>query len=245
MTTEYSSRNPSPRPSNGAALPEVFVREPAAGSPFDLLSTLEAQTANTSRDTHSSVHEFDAPEDIRVNPPMPEAERYHTHSAQPSGHEEGNIRGQYTGSPSGIRPDSDGHGVEPFYVVPADRRTIFGSVSRMNGHPGQGRSRPATHRGLFKRRVVQHGKKTSSSLLYYDAHSPFVAAGPGHDSYETRYPADRSGYETGHNARVWRVYLDEAEAYDAEMVEEWKDTVDTLLVFVSYAHSRPLNTYVP
>lgn len=53
------------------------------------------------------------------------------------------------------------------------------------------------------------------------------------DDYEAKYEPDPWGEEVGSNARVWRVYLDEAEAYDSEMTEQWKDTVDVLLVFVS------------
>lgn len=41
----------------------------------------------------------------------------------------------------------------------------------------------------------------------------------------------------GPQARVWKTYLDEAEAYDLERVEGWKDTVDVLLVFVSFIQS--------
>ena len=37
----------------------------------------------------------------------------------------------------------------------------------------------------------------------------------------------------GPNARVWQIYLDEADQYDSEMVEGVKDTTDVLLVFVS------------
>jgi hypothetical protein len=39
--------------------------------------------------------------------------------------------------------------------------------------------------------------------------------------------------EMDDGARVWRVYLDEAERIDAERVEVWKSTLDTLLIFVS------------
>lgn len=53
------------------------------------------------------------------------------------------------------------------------------------------------------------------------------------DDYEEKYEPDPHGEEAGPNARIWRVYLDEANAYDVEMVEQWKDTVDMLLVFVS------------
>lgn len=34
------------------------------------------------------------------------------------------------------------------------------------------------------------------------------------------------------NARVWRVYLDEAGHFDMDMVESIRDTVDIILVFV-------------
>jgi hypothetical protein len=39
--------------------------------------------------------------------------------------------------------------------------------------------------------------------------------------------------EMGDNARVWRVYLDETDQIDAELVNSWKSTLDTLLIFVS------------
>lgn len=61
--------------------------------------------------------------------------------------------------------------------------------------------------------------------------------GVNSDNYEARYPPDPNGEEIGEDARVWRVYLDEAEAHDAEMVGQWKDTVDSLLVFVSSLYS--------
>lgn len=57
--------------------------------------------------------------------------------------------------------------------------------------------------------------------------------GRPNDDYEAKYEPDAWGEEAGPNARIWRVYLDEAEAYDHEMVEQWRDTVDSLLVFVS------------
>lgn len=34
------------------------------------------------------------------------------------------------------------------------------------------------------------------------------------------------------NARFWRVYLDEAGQFDSNMAENFKDTVDVILVFV-------------
>ncbi|EIM80214.1 uncharacterized protein STEHIDRAFT_68586, partial [Stereum hirsutum FP-91666 SS1] len=63
------------------------------------------------------------------------------------------------------------------------------------------------------------------------------------DDYEAKYEPDPWGEEVGSNARVWRVYLDEAEAYDSEMTEQWKDTVDVLLVFAGI-FSAVVTTFV-
>jgi hypothetical protein len=51
--------------------------------------------------------------------------------------------------------------------------------------------------------------------------------------YHEVYPEDPYMEEMGENARVWRVYSDEADRIDAEAVEQWKTTLDTLLIFVS------------
>jgi hypothetical protein len=46
----------------------------------------------------------------------------------------------------------------------------------------------------------------------------------------------------GPNARVWKLYLDRAEAEDSRMLGDWKDTVDVLLVFVRLPlTSQPTN----
>jgi hypothetical protein len=50
--------------------------------------------------------------------------------------------------------------------------------------------------------------------------------------YEKKYEDDEWGEEWGPNARVWRVYSDEAQIYDTEMTEAWKDTLDVFLIFV-------------
>ncbi|TFY80559.1 hypothetical protein EWM64_g3454 [Hericium alpestre] len=63
-----------------------------------------------------------------------------------------------------------------------------------------------------------------------------------HD-YEQKYPADEIYEEMGPNARVWRVYLDEAEAFDTDMIEGWKDTIDVLLVFAGL-FSAVVSTFV-
>ncbi|KAF5353787.1 hypothetical protein D9758_010629 [Tetrapyrgos nigripes] len=51
--------------------------------------------------------------------------------------------------------------------------------------------------------------------------------------YTRKYPADKFGKEARENARVWKVYLDEAETFDDEMLKGFRDTLDALLVFAA------------
>ncbi|KAK0476673.1 hypothetical protein IW261DRAFT_1489514 [Armillaria novae-zelandiae] len=45
------------------------------------------------------------------------------------------------------------------------------------------------------------------------------------------YPRDQRGEELGKNARIWRIYTDEARKADARMTEGWNRSIDVLLVF--------------
>jgi len=51
--------------------------------------------------------------------------------------------------------------------------------------------------------------------------------------YDEMYPEDEYMEELGENARVWKVYNDEADRMDTEAVDKWQSTLDTLLIFVS------------
>ncbi|KAF9004486.1 hypothetical protein BDZ89DRAFT_1095684 [Hymenopellis radicata] len=51
------------------------------------------------------------------------------------------------------------------------------------------------------------------------------------DDYEKRLPEDAYGEETKPNARVWRVYVEEAAAFDGVMVNQYRDGLDVMLVF--------------
>lgn len=59
-----------------------------------------------------------------------------------------------------------------------------------------------------------------------------TAMGGDRYNYEQKYPADEEGKGMDPNARVWRVYNDEASYFDLDMVENIRDTVDVILVFV-------------
>ncbi|KAF8895794.1 hypothetical protein CPB85DRAFT_1229778, partial [Mucidula mucida] len=51
------------------------------------------------------------------------------------------------------------------------------------------------------------------------------------DDYVARFPEDPYGQETAPNARIWRVYVEEAAAFDEKMVGQSRDGLDVMLVF--------------
>ncbi|KAA1473306.1 hypothetical protein DENSPDRAFT_802371, partial [Dentipellis sp. KUC8613] len=63
------------------------------------------------------------------------------------------------------------------------------------------------------------------------------------DDYEHKYPPDDFRQCLKPNARVWKVYFDEAKMMDDDMVEAWKDTIDVLLVFAGL-FSAVVTTFV-
>ena len=51
--------------------------------------------------------------------------------------------------------------------------------------------------------------------------------------FKIKYPPDPVlGTEADQNARVWKVYRDEAMASDGLMLDGWNKTLDILLIFV-------------
>ncbi|KAF9060860.1 hypothetical protein BDP27DRAFT_1236074, partial [Rhodocollybia butyracea] len=62
--------------------------------------------------------------------------------------------------------------------------------------------------------------------------------------YTLKYPAEDERYdELSSQARIWRVYADEAAAFDSDMVGELSDSLDILLVFAGL-FSAVLTTFV-
>ncbi|KAG6907345.1 hypothetical protein DXG01_009267 [Tephrocybe rancida] len=62
---------------------------------------------------------------------------------------------------------------------------------------------------------------------------PATAPGIRNYDYTYKYPRDKRGEEHKENARVWNVYLDEAEMYDTEMIQGYRNVIDGLLVFAA------------
>ncbi|TFK96682.1 hypothetical protein BDV98DRAFT_515212, partial [Pterulicium gracile] len=59
----------------------------------------------------------------------------------------------------------------------------------------------------------------------------FIDGEVDHLDYEKRFPQDEEGKEGGPNARVWKVYLNEAGQFDVNMIKTMRDTADVVLVF--------------
>lgn len=71
----------------------------------------------------------------------------------------------------------------------------------------------------------------------------FVGVGATPRDYNARHPPDPPGQEMSENARIWLVYNEEAADFDANMLAEWRDTIDVLLVFAGL-FSAVLTTFV-
>jgi hypothetical protein len=56
--------------------------------------------------------------------------------------------------------------------------------------------------------------------------------------YQRQLEPDEDKYmeEMGDHARIWHIYNEEAAQIDAEMVNGWKGSLDTLLLFVCAIH---------
>ncbi|KAK0443163.1 hypothetical protein EV421DRAFT_1710199, partial [Armillaria borealis] len=70
-----------------------------------------------------------------------------------------------------------------------------------------------------------------------------MALGATPRDYKARYPPDPHGQEMSDNARIWPIYNEEAADFDANMLAEWRDTIDVLLVFAGL-FSAVLTTFV-
>ncbi|KIY64400.1 hypothetical protein CYLTODRAFT_457256 [Cylindrobasidium torrendii FP15055 ss-10] len=57
------------------------------------------------------------------------------------------------------------------------------------------------------------------------------------DKYEdeTRFPKDQPDHELDDEARVWRVYLEEARSFDQDIVIQASESLELLLVFVRFS----------
>lgn len=103
--------------------------------------------------------------------------------------------------------DQDGH--PPRYSWTSDTQT----VTNDQGNP-----------------PISRGKSPAATFAHYLTLRP----APSHPSnYEQKYAADAPYEELGPSARVWKVYEDEAEKFDADMARGWRESLDMLMIFAS------------
>ncbi|KAA1473338.1 hypothetical protein DENSPDRAFT_872744 [Dentipellis sp. KUC8613] len=87
------------------------------------------------------------------------------------------------------------------------------------------------------------GQKQKNRKMFGVSHKKQDTQYLNPDDYEKKYAMDEDGKCLEPNARVWKVYLDEAKVMDDDMVEAWKDTIDVLLVFAGL-FSAVVTTFV-
>ncbi|KAF9030733.1 hypothetical protein BDZ89DRAFT_949358, partial [Hymenopellis radicata] len=61
--------------------------------------------------------------------------------------------------------------------------------------------------------------------------------------YEQKYPSDEKYKEMSAKSRLWKTYMDESTKFDSDMVENWRDGLDMLLVFAAL-FSAVVTTFV-
>ncbi|KAG6885410.1 hypothetical protein C0993_002143 [Termitomyces sp. T159_Od127] len=83
----------------------------------------------------------------------------------------------------------------------------------------------------------------SSDHIFYQTWYLYYFPGSRNYDYEAKYQRDKQGDEATENARVWNVYLDEAESYDMDMVQGFRNNIDGLLVFAAL-FSAVVTTFV-
>ncbi|KAG7443330.1 uncharacterized protein BT62DRAFT_1078692 [Guyanagaster necrorhizus] len=76
----------------------------------------------------------------------------------------------------------------------------------------------------------QRQKKAARSVFGVQQRE-FKVGGNDPSDYEQKFPEDKQHEELGPLARVWRTYLEECDAFDKEMLDEWRDGLDVFLVF--------------
>ncbi|KAF9027849.1 hypothetical protein BDZ89DRAFT_951843, partial [Hymenopellis radicata] len=80
--------------------------------------------------------------------------------------------------------------------------------------------------------VPRHTQPTKTFFgLAQDARRPGFSRPVFNDDYVARFPEDSYGQETAPNARAWRVYVEEAAAFDENMIGQSRDGLDVMLVF--------------
>ncbi|KAF5332361.1 hypothetical protein D9758_016943 [Tetrapyrgos nigripes] len=112
---------------------------------------------------------------------------------------------------------------DPYQNTPAPENT---KSPKSSGYRGTGnQQQPARQPTVLDRLAMKSEPQPSHPSSSYSEYRNY--------DYTKKYPVDELGKEVSKNARVWKVYLDEAEETDREMLSGFRDTLDALLVFAA------------
>ncbi|KAF9024482.1 hypothetical protein BDZ89DRAFT_1162207, partial [Hymenopellis radicata] len=86
-------------------------------------------------------------------------------------------------------------------------------------------------------------RKKSKRRLGLKGMRPRVEKGIDPYDYEQKFAEDEKFKEMGPMVRVWKTFLEEYSKFDSDMVEDWRDALDVLLVFAGL-FSAVVSTFV-
>ncbi|KAK7434385.1 hypothetical protein VKT23_020230 [Stygiomarasmius scandens] len=121
----------------------------------------------------------------------------------------------------------------------SSRQTALGISLEDENESAQG-TQPARQQSTAT--PEQSKKEDPERFFSIPKYQPTYTGGRSYN-YEEKYAPDSLGGEFDDNARVWKVYLDEAENYDDDMLKGFRDTIDSLLVFAAL-FSAVVTTFV-
>ncbi|KAF5343026.1 hypothetical protein D9758_011112 [Tetrapyrgos nigripes] len=152
----------------------------------------------------------------RVQPPS--IQQYNNNSRNPTDSQ------QTDNSYQEKRKDPADDPYQPFYTP---QNPVSADISQLV------HARRYNHPRSARQDSVSETKPEAPRRLLGIAEHQTAYTGNRNYDYTQKYPPDEFGQEASENARVWKVYLDEAEAFDDEMLKGFRDTLDALLVFAA------------
>ncbi|KAJ7586327.1 ankyrin repeat-containing domain protein [Mycena floridula] len=117
---------------------------------------------------------------------------------------------------------------KPAQKVPENTAAAIVDFSENPAQIGKPTCQPTTIRG----EDPHHQREPEKRILGISQFQPSYSGNRTYD-YEEKYAPDPMGDQVKPNARVWKVYLDESESYDEDMLRSFRDTIDALLVFAA------------
>ncbi|KAF5344886.1 hypothetical protein D9758_011546 [Tetrapyrgos nigripes] len=141
-----------------------------------------------------------------------------------------------TGKPTFQRVDEQSEGgklpgnlCDSVVRISENLETLLSLITERNNGPENVNTRDTSQKHVTETEKMKGNLRRLLGIPEYQS----LYTGNRDYDYTRKYPQDEFGKEVRENARVWKVYLDEAEAFDDEMLKGFRDTLDALLVFAA------------